>query len=316
VAVSLALIGDAAALDTLESARRLVTDPEERLAMAGEEVWMLVAFGLPFEEGRLRRARDLADSLLAQQPPGRTDNPRLLASLAALRGRATAAAAYVRDPRLADAFGVAPGLRQTAPALRLYSAFGGPADTLLVLERAVTLAIERAVAPDARNEAMYQWVGRSASLAFPTYRSEQALRLPQSQQPRLLRLQVAWATGDTDSVRRGLAARRETMRAFSPEIPTLDVLYAEAALLLELGDVRGAAEWLDPTLSVLSRKAPREITDPVTAASLMRAVALRARLGALLGDRENATRWGAAIEMLWADGDEFLRAVVRDLRAN
>jgi hypothetical protein len=310
------MLGDAAALDTLASARRLVTDPDERLAMAGEHVWMLVAFGLPFQEERLRRARDLADSILGHHPPGKTPNPRLLASLAALRGRAMAAAAYVRDPRLAGELGVAPSLQQVAPPLRLYSAFGGPADTLRVLERAVTLAIERAVAPDDRDEAMYQWVGRSASLAFPTHRSDGARALPQSQQPGLLKLQLALAAGDSAAVRRGLAVRSEAMRSFSPEILTLDVLYPEAALLVELGDLRGAAAWLDPTLSVLSRKTPREIGDPVRAASLMRAVALRARLGKVLGDREDAALWGAAIEMLWSDGDEFLRAVVRDLRSN
>ena len=133
----------------------------------------------------------------------------------------------------------------------------------------------------------------------------------------LLDLQAAWARGDTLAVRRGFNNVREARREILPADVTLDELYPEAELLNALGDRRGAAAWLDPTLQALFQVAPHAPTSPVSAvrgAALVRAMALRARLADGLGDREGAARWAAAVRILWSDADPFLQPVVRQLR--
>ena len=133
----------------------------------------------------------------------------------------------------------------------------------------------------------------------------------------LLDLQAAWADGDTLAVRRGLNTMREGRREILPADLTLDALYPEAELLNALGDRRGAAAWLDPTLQALFQVAPHAPTSRISAvraAALVRAMALRARLAEGLGDREGAARWAAAVRILWSDADSFLQPEVQQLR--
>jgi hypothetical protein len=313
LATSLAMLGDAAALDTLRRARRLVHDPDEGLRMAGVEVWLQVAFGLPFKRGPLERARALADSVLDRYPPGSPGEPRLLASLAALTGRANTAATYMRDSRVADALQVPPPMRPAAQVLLLYAAMGGPADSLMVLEREVEAAL-RSVVPDVERErAINRWMVRAATLAFPTYRFSSLSRLA-GRDNYVLEFQLRWVNHDTAGLRRGLADQRESRRPMSPELLTLDGLYPEAELLASLGEIRVAAEWLEPTLVVLPRKAARELADPIRAASLVRALALRARLDEQLSDHVGAARWASAVVTLWSAADPFLQPTVQQLR--
>jgi len=313
LATSLAMLSDAAAIDTLRRARQLEHEPNERLRMAGAEVWMQVAFGLPFNRKRLERARDLADSLLRRNPPGTAGDPRLLAGLAALTGRAAAGGAYVRDPRVGEELGVPQPLRPTAQVLLMYAALGGPADSLTALERGLQSAI-RTITPEVdRDRAVDQWLVRAATLAFATHRFESLPGLA-GRDNYLLEFQLHWVAHDTAGLRRRLAEQRESRRPMSPEMFTLDGLYPEAELLAAMGDARMAVEWLDPTLAVLSRKSARELADPVRAASLVRALVLRARLDRQLGDREGAERWAAAVATLWTDADPWLQPIVQEMR--
>ncbi|MGH7656801.1 MAG: hypothetical protein ACREL6_01110, partial [Gemmatimonadales bacterium] len=97
LALSLELLGDPSALDTLRAARDLVQDEGERLRVAGAEVWLRIKLALPDDFAGLRAARLLADSLLQENPPGHSGDPGLLASLAAVTGRAHLAAEHSRD---------------------------------------------------------------------------------------------------------------------------------------------------------------------------------------------------------------------------
>ena len=92
LAVSLQLLGDRSALDTLEQARRLARNPGETIRVATSEIWMRVLFNAPSGFSELRAARRLADSLLDNAPADGSVEPMLLASLAALTGRAHLAA--------------------------------------------------------------------------------------------------------------------------------------------------------------------------------------------------------------------------------
>jgi hypothetical protein len=204
-------------------------------------------------------------------------------------------------------------MRPDAQVLLIYSALGGPSDSLAALERDVRASIDRLPSGEERERATNAWLVRSATLAFTTRRFESLSALA-GRDNYLLEFQLNWMAHDTAAVRRGLDELRESRRLFSPELLTLDGLCPEAELLAALGDTRAAAEWLDPTLRALSRKPIRELGDPVRAASLVRAMALRAHLADLLGDRDDAARWGGAVLILWSDADPFLRERLERLR--
>jgi hypothetical protein len=276
---------------------------------------MQIASALPSDRDALQHARDLADSLLEEQPPGRATDPAQLAGLAALTGRAGLTASYYREPH-ADVLGVPAPLRASAPPLLAYAALGGPPDTLAALERSVREAIEQRLPPGERLSASLQWLAWPATLAFPAYRFAAITEL-EGKGDYLLDMQAEWARGDTLAVRRGFEKVREARREILPADLTLDALYPEAELLNALGDRRAAAAWLDPTLQALFQVAPHAPTSRVSAirgAALVRAMALRAQLAEELGDRDGAARWAAAVTILWSDADPFLQPLVRQLR--
>jgi serine/threonine protein kinase len=313
LAVSLQMLGDPAALDTLGRARSLVRDPAERLSVAASEVWMLLAFGLPGDTAAIHRARELADSLLRDQPPSSTSDPMQLASLAAVTGRANLLSAYYGDPRVADALLVPYALRKSALALLAYAALGGPKDTLAALEREVRGAIEDGIPLAQRDESRVYWIGRPATLAFPVYRFASMADLA-GKGDWLIDLQAAWERGDSSAVKKGLDSVRAARQGILPPNLTMDALYPEADLLDEVGDSVKAAEWLAPTLEALSLTAPETMASPERAATLVHAMALEATLADRLGDRQGARRWAAPVILLWSDADAFLQPLVRHLR--
>jgi hypothetical protein len=309
LAISLAIRGDPSALDTLRRARALVRAPDEAFRVAWAEIWMEIGFGIPARMERVRTARQLADSLLREQPPGGTANPALLAGLATLTGRANLAATYYSDPRAAEFLGLSPSLRGIAPALLVYGALGGPVDTIVALEQRVRSAIA-GLTPKDRDGATQSWLLRPLTLAFPAYR----MRAPNSSGGHLVDLQAALAAGDSIRARRGLSEIHNRRQGLVPADVTIDALYPEAQLLADLHDFRGAAAWLDPTLSAQSEVTPHNMGSPARAACLVRAMALRARLAAQLGDRAHAAQWANAVLILWSDADPFLQDVVRQMR--
>lgn len=312
LAISMAMLADHSGLDTLHRARNLVRDPNERLRVAGSEVWMGVAFALPDDHDRLRGARALADSLLDDHPPRGAADPLLLAGLSALTGRANRAAAYMREPGASEEMGTPSALRSVGPVLLMYAALGGPKDSLAAWEARVRAAVDRSVIRLARSDSA-TWLAWPATLAFPTYHFESISEL--AHQDYLLELQTAWAAGDTATVRRSLREIGAMKRQYDPATLSMDGLYPEAWLLAELGDLRAAADWLDPTLAVLPQAAPHALAHPVRgAAMLVRVMALRARLAKRLGDADDAAAWGGAVAILWSDADPFLQPIVKELR--
>src|SRR5438477_11505117 len=61
MAISLDMIGDPSALDTLRSARALAEDPDQKLRLAANEVFLRVALGRQSRQ-HLLQAEPLADS--------------------------------------------------------------------------------------------------------------------------------------------------------------------------------------------------------------------------------------------------------------
>ena len=155
---------------------------------------------------------------------------------------------------------------------------------------------------------------RAATLAYPDVVLSSLVRLAGETNP-LLDAQIAAHGRQWPAVRQAFADMRSQREGFAPEEIVIDALYGEAQLLVLLGDDRGAADWLDPTFAALSRVAPQSLALVSDAASLVRAMALRALLADRLGDRATAAKWARPVTVLWAGSDTFLQPVVQKAAA-
>ncbi len=313
LAIALELLGDPSALDTLRRARAVASSPGERVRAAGSEVWMRVKFSVPSDLVGLQSARALADSQLRSYALAEAPEPEVLASLAALTGRAQLAAALKRPTEVPAGWEGPPELEWMAVRLLTFAALGGPVDSLRVLERTVGTTIDRTIVMPARRRARLQWLARPATLAFPEYRFQSLPGLVGTGDY-LVDAQMAFARGDTAFVRSLYAELRAARRHLPPGDLTIDALYPEAWLLAALGDDRAAIAWLDPTLVSLLSTPPELLVEPANAAALVRAMALRADLADRMGERGTAARWAAVVVALWSDADPFLQPLVRRMR--
>jgi tetratricopeptide (TPR) repeat protein len=308
VAVAAEMLGDEAALDTLRRARDLAVDPDDRLRIAGTEVWFRVKFSLPSNVSGLRAAKALADSLL-RRVPDTSASPLLLGSLAALTGRAGLAAKYARKDGSVSAF---PALARTAPALLSFASLGGPAESLSTLERSVQAALLN-VSAASRQDATALWLTRPAFLAFPEYRFESLARVGETGL-RLGNVVAAAFAADTLAVRQLLSEFYSARRWVRPADVMADALLTEASALMWIGDEDAAIRQLDQTLGALRLTASRDLIQIYRAGALVRAMVLRADLAHRRGDAENARRWARAVDELWTDGDAFLQPTVKRMR--
>jgi len=307
VGIALDLLGNASAFDTLRIARQLAHDEADRLRLAGLEVFMRVKYALPSDVAQLQAARSLADSLLAIHASVDGNGTGLLASMAALTGRANLAAHYARASMSSE---VAPGLERSAPVLLAFAAMGGPVDSLKVWEVQVQRAIVTSVLAADRESATEQWLARPAFLAIPSYRFTTSRNFNRTRRFEII--VAAWESSDLNRARRILAdlrAQRTSSGVRAWDV-TIDALYGEAAALAALSDARGAADWLDPVLDSLSFVSPQRFGGVARAGPLVRAMALRADLAHHLGDNTAARKWARAVIVLWSNSDEFLRPTV------
>jgi DNA-binding SARP family transcriptional activator len=311
LAVSLELLRNPEALAWIEKARNLATNPDDQSRMAEAGVWIGLKFSLPDDPQGIRRARMLADSLLdaAQTAAG---NPERLIGLAMLTGRAVLAAQYARTPAIVRSWRVPGELAQSAPALRIFAALGGPADSLRALEQQV-LSRLASLHPAVQGSARESCLVLPATLAFPDFQFASLTTLPD----RLAATQAAFLRGNRAAARDSLEAlsgRRRAAGTPAYEL-TFDALYPEAALYFAMGDVQAAIDWIDPSLDDLLSTAPRVLAEPERVGGLLRAIILRARLARQQGDEHNARRWAAAVAELWQDADPFLQPAVSEMRS-
>lgn len=314
LAISLEMLGDAAALDTLGLARAMARQPNDRTRLAASEVLLRLKFSLPSDAAGLSRARTLADSLLGAHSPSDGIEPQLLESLAALSGRANLAASYapVSGTRARDQ--VPPAIAQSGPALLVFAALGGPADTLAKLEETIESSI--AGLPEGLHDAIRAgWLMRAALLAFPDVRlrtlTTAARTLPSQNPQASLLIQL---TGDPEVLRARLRSMARGRSSFRSADLKMEGLLPGAAALASIGDTREAIDWLDPTLGALRLSASSNLADAVQTGTLVRAMVLRARLAERVGDAATARRWARAVVTLWSRADPFLQPVVRDMQ--
>jgi hypothetical protein len=316
VAIALGLSGDRAAIDALQRARLLAREPEDRLRLAASEVWARIKFSIPTDVEDIQAARAMADSLLEARDRQHPLQPRMLASLAALTGRAELAASLSSDARVVDEWGLEPALAQApVPAFFVFASLGGPCDTLRTLEQAVARSIERSASPSERIGLSLFALAYPASFAFPDCQLGSITTLA-GHGDKLINAQDAILRGDTAGVRANLTDIQDS-RANArqlPEILTLDALYPEAQLIARIGDRQAAIRWLDPTLGALARVAPQIFADALRAGPLVRALAFRADLAARVGDTAGARQYASIVVALWSDADPFLQETVERMR--
>jgi hypothetical protein len=301
--------GDRTAIDTLRLARRQATDPATAFEVAAAEVFLLIRLALPSDTGMLRTAAALADSLLQGMPLASAASYER-AALAALRGRGGEAAADWRQPELTRRLEVPLYLKEIAPALQVYAAMGGPVDSLRNLERRVEAAIRRNFAnADQLNERM-RWLALPATIAWPQF-SFATLETLRGRGDLIVDAVVATAAHDSAAVRRLLQPYWEARAYLGTQAVTLDGLRTEAELRWLAGERERAIEMLDDTLGSLFGLGPGGLQDPLQAAGLVRAAALRAEYAAARGDAVLARHWADVVGLLWADAEPASRDVVR-----
>jgi hypothetical protein len=308
LSVALEMLGDApAALDTLRRARRLATASDDRVRIAGAEVWLTVKFALPGDTLGLRRAANLADSVLDATIDSPTIEPGLVASIAALRGRVRRAAQSSRAyARLAA--GDTPGaVAVPQHELLALSILGGSADTLRALADAVASAIDRTIPVPDQQRTRITSLGRPATLAFPDSTFPALPALAGKGMP-LFDAQMLAAKGDTAAAIRAVTEinARRASRLYQPWDLTVDAVYPEAALFAKLGRAREARTQLDPVLRSLALAEPQHFADVANAGALVRSMALRADLAERAEDAKTARAWAGAVGLLWENCDPQL----------
>ena len=292
VAVSLELLGDGNAVDTIAAARQFAVDATDRYRLAAREALLRFKFSVPDRVDGLERAVELADSLLnADDPP-----PALAGStwaLASLVGRADVAARAARSSAN-QLTGVPVGHRSEAAALIAYAALGEPVDSIQAVERRLEQAIRGAGSPESIDSVRYLALGQAAALAFPSHTFE-LLRDGLLFDDYQLTLGAALLRSDTVFIRDELQRIREARRSLRPADLTLDALFVEAWILTRIGAVQDAIDWLDPTLEAFRYQQLWEVWDaPIQLSSVMRAIQLRAELARTVGDTNTAERWSRA----------------------
>jgi serine/threonine-protein kinase len=320
VAVALESLGDASSLDTIARARAFARTERERSRVRGTEAWLRVKFSLPADLRGIHAARLLTDSVLAE-PKMAMYEPKLIASLAALTGRLEMAkryAASIPDWPRSDA---PAELNSSTARLLVHSAMGGSLAELQALERNVDslagLSMPRPGRADSllgptRSEASRAlarlFLARAAVLSYPTqsgsvYSDTAAIRYP------LFETFRAWLRADTAFVLKQILGWREARRSIPAGDVQVDALLPETLLMIAAVGPSDAVQWMDPTLAALRFSSQMNFLDPIRAAALVRAMALRADLANQLGDHATAAVWARAVAELWENCDPDLRPV-------
>ena len=130
----------------------------------------------------------------------------------------------------------------------------------------------------------------------------------------VLEMQYNLAQGDTLAVRRELERQASLRTRARAGDVAINGTYGEARILLRLHDTTAAIAALDNSLHVLPTLGTSLLEQPEQIGCAIRAMALRAELAALAGDRKTASQWARAVATLWSNADAPLRATTARMR--
>lgn len=308
LALARELVGDQSALGTYREARELATDPRQRAKVGMAEVLLRVRLATPRDTSGLRGAVALGDSILSGWgdgwPPGDAD----VAGLAVLLGRPALAARMARAAvGGADLAGSIPTeVAREADALLAFAAVGAPADSARSLEERIYRLVDQSVPPSEVRGVLQGVLEQPAFLAFPntTLRYLDDPELPMGRYARAIAL---LQSGETE----------RAVRTLGDPFPEAgwDALLSRANVLSEAGRRATALALLQTHLEGLSVADPAEIGTVPRLGALVRALALRAELEAVLGSGEVAAQWARATQMLWQGGEDAVFPVVDRMRS-
>jgi DNA-binding SARP family transcriptional activator/tetratricopeptide (TPR) repeat protein len=316
LASSLDLLGDPTALDTLRRARALAKTTAQKQHLAAFEILLEVKNSLPDDTELLVRAMATADSLLADSTlAGRVTwrDAALMASIAALSGRAQQTAIFASRALSGSGLQVATPAIRPAETLLTYASLGMPDEFMRPVVASVETSIQNSVPPQRWDTTRFELYDRAARISFPSRAIERGAWTG-VQKDYLLEAQAAFERHDYVSIHRIFDKLAYDRRFSRPADIKTDGLFPEAVLLRMMGANRDAIRWLDPTLADLRWSAPRTFSEFPRAATLVRAMALRAELAAEAGDTQTARKWARAVRILWSSADAPLMPVVERMQ--
>ncbi len=302
------------ALAAAATARALARNRADSIATAQVEARVLLKLQ------RFSEARKLALGLLRHFPQPSPAEANELGGLAALVGKPSLAASlgaisarvYADNDR-GRYERVALPVLEGWQRFMAWGAFGMPADSILVASARLDTLLQVYEAPERVKRLACDVVWYPRSLAFADLR-ETTPRGPCWGGNTLLDVQWRFAHGDTAGTRQALQQLHGLRTGTAPGEVALQNVYQEAWLLLQIGDSTAAAEYLDRSLAALQALRTSVVTEVPQAASLVRAMALRAELADRTGQDAVAREWATRVVELWEDGDEFVRPLVDRMR--
>ncbi|MDZ4865506.1 MAG: protein kinase [Gemmatimonadota bacterium] len=301
-------------LGRLRAAGHLATNRDDRVRLGAAEIRVLL------RAGRFAEAKARADTLLKEPSGGPSEADGFLAAIAALTGRATMTAAFNRVgvalplPVLPHRRRLLPAeLRETAAVLEAFAALGLRGDSLNAFFQRYEQQSQALLKPGDRAAADAALLARVYATLYPAPESK-PLRPLAPEADYLLDLQSTLRRRDTAAVRQRLVDLDALRRTARPGDISVDATLMEAEIALQLGDTAGAIRRLDGSLNAISALGMSLVEQVPQAGSLVRAMILRARLAAALGDASGARRWAGPAAILWASADPPLQPIVVELR--
>ncbi|HSM15504.1 MAG TPA: protein kinase [Gemmatimonadales bacterium] len=264
--------------------------------------------------------RTLASATLSRHRNPSPREARHLVGLAALTGRpnltaalnATAATIMAEDPggRYSQ---VALPVLEAWQRLMVYAAFGTPSDSIRAYVTRLDTLLQVHETPEAADRLQCDLVWYPRALAWPELRQVTSNERCWSQNS-LFEMQWALNQGNHDAVRSAYDELRSMRETMGPGEVALQNVYHEALLLLGIGDTLSASQFVGRTLAAMGALRTSVVTEAPQAASLVRAMALRAELAAQARDSTVAREWARKVVQLWEDGEEAVRPVVDRMR--
>jgi tetratricopeptide (TPR) repeat protein len=297
------------ARQAIRRARDLARTRRDSLTAGADEAWLL------FKESNFPAARALSDSLLGSVHSSTADEAETVIGLAALTGKISKVAEYSTRLDYASALSNLPiPVTDAAAAFFAFSALGVCGDETLRLERELDAEISHYVAEDKQAQIAGRVKARPLSMLGPCSRGASSLRIPLTNNS-IMRMEQALARSDNATLTSLLAPIVETGKTQRPGDVALDFTYLVAWLRAERGDTLGATLQLDRLLGSLPSIDPNSLREPASAASVVRAMALRAEIAAAKKDFIISRKWANAVLQLWGGADPPLRPVLSRLHA-
>jgi hypothetical protein len=299
------------ALDAVRLSRQLTHDSTQALRLAVMEARLR----LKLED--FAGARAILDSELSEITDSRPEFAALLTGPALLLGHVHQAARLAptgfADSMMEFAIKVGRPVMDPAWSLLVYASAGRPRDSIVTLRRRVEARIDTYVAPERRAQTRAGTLDFAAAETFPDYGVTDRHR-EHTGRNYLLRSQYYAAKGDAQAARAILDSLWTARREWRASSLSIDGSFMEASLYASFGDTTTAVRILDDALEGMLNLDPLTLNWITLPSSLMRAMVLRARLAAALGDRATAAKWGSAVVTLWSGADAEFQSVVDSMR--